>query len=110
MTLALVLRGEAPGTHHGGIVEQPVHEIQLMCPINAIPEKLELNINHLEVGQSVKAKDVPIPSGAKLLTDAELIVVHCVVPAAEAEAVAPSESAEPELIGRKPAEAEAEEE
>ena len=57
-----------------------------------------------QIDQSLTAGDVSLPSGVTLLTDPETIVVHCVKPM-DQEAV-PSEAgaAEPELIGRKPAE------
>lgn len=33
------LRGEAPGVKEGGILEQLVHEIKILCDVNLIPEK-----------------------------------------------------------------------
>ena len=87
----------------GGVVEHIKHEVKILCPVVSLPEKLELNINSLKLNQSLTLADLPLPAGAKLLTDPEDIIVHCVTPKAELEegAVAPVEPGEPEVIGRK---------
>lgn len=96
-------RGEAPGTTQGGIVEQLAHEIVIKCSVSSIPEKLEVNINSLELGQSLTAADLDLPSGAELITPADKIVVQCVEPQPdvdEEEAPIAVDTAEPEVIGR----------
>jgi large subunit ribosomal protein L25 len=100
--VAIVLRGEAVGSRAGGIIEHILHEVEIECPVSSLPDRLELNINTLEVGQSLHASDLPLPEGAKLLTDPERMVVHCVLPEAAPEEVpAVIEAGEPEVIGRK---------
>jgi large subunit ribosomal protein L25 len=104
ITLRVELKGTAPGTREGGVVEQLQHEIEIECPVVSIPDKLTLNINALMLGSEIRAKDVPLPEGAKLLIDPETIVVECHEPMAELEeaaAPAAAEAAEPEVIGRK---------
>lgn len=100
--LPVVLRGEAPGSRAGGMVEHVLHELEIECPVGSLPDRLELSIAGLDVDQALTAGDVPLPEGAKLLVDPGLMVVHCVVPveAAEAAPGAPG-AAEPEIIGRK---------
>ena len=109
VSLPLVMRGEAPGSHEGGITELVVHEIEIQCPASGIPEKIEVRVHELHVGHSVKASEIALPPGAKLLSDPDEIVVHCVGRVVEEEAEeAPSTegAAEPEVIGRKAAEEE----
>ena len=102
-TVALECRGEAPGTRTGGVVEQPLHELPIRCPANAITDKIEININALELGQSILVGDLQLPSGAETTVAADTVVVQCVERAvAEEEEAAPSGPAEPEVIGRKP--------
>jgi large subunit ribosomal protein L25 len=111
VTLPVELKGVAPGTKQGGIVQHLVHELEIECPAGAIPEKLFLSVNHLELGQSLLSGAIELPAGAKLLSDDDLVVAQCELPQAveepEAGAAAPG-AAEPELIGRKPAEGEEE--
>jgi len=47
-----------------------------------IPEGFEVSVEGLEEGQHVFAKDVPLPAGATLVSDPELLVVGIMVPAA----------------------------
>ncbi|NUQ63393.1 MAG: 50S ribosomal protein L25 [Pirellulales bacterium] len=101
--VAVELRGEAPGVKQGGIVEQPIHELDIECEVSSIPEKIEVNINHLELDQSITVADLKLPPTVRVLEDATAVVVQCNVPAEEAEPAegVPAEGAEPELIGRK---------
>lgn len=103
------LRGEAPGTKSGGIIEHVLHELEIDCPVSVIPDKFEVKINSLELGGSIFAKDIELPEGAKLLTDADAVVVQCVQPAAMIEEEIPAVSEEPEIIGKKPEEGEEQE-
>ena len=102
--VAVELRGQAAGVKEGGIVEHFVHEIEIECEALSIPDRIEVNVNDLTIGDSVTAGDLQLPSGAKLISDAEAVVVQCVEARAEEEgeeaAVAPG-AAEPEVIGRK---------
>ena len=102
VTLQVKVRGDAPGSHHGGVVEQSVRELEIECPANAIPEELTVSINELNLGDSIKAGQVELPAGATLTGDADAVVVACVEPSAEtAVDEEPSGDAEPEVIGRK---------
>ena len=104
VTLNIELRGEAPGVREGGVVNQLIHDVEISCPAGAIPDKLQVNINHLKLEDKITLAELQIPEGAKLLVeDLEAIVVECIVPqelpeeGAAAEAVA----GEPEVIGAK---------
>ena len=101
VTVPVELRGEAPGVREGGVVEHLVHEVEIECLATSIPEKMQVNINHLKLLETIMASQLTLPEGAKLLSDAEAMVVQCVEPAAEVEAEGVPESAEPEVIGRK---------
>jgi large subunit ribosomal protein L25 len=108
VTISVELRGDAPGTHHGGVVEQHLHEVDIECAATAIPDRLQLNINALDVGQSLTASVLELPTGARLLTDPDAVLASCSEPVEREEVLAapPAAEAEPEVIGRKPAEAE----
>jgi len=101
--ISVELRGEAPGVSEGGVVELLVREVGVECAVAEIPEKLELNINSLKLGESLTAAHLPLSEGADLLVKPETIVVQCIEPAIEAEGEEglPMEAAEPEVIGRK---------
>jgi large subunit ribosomal protein L25 len=95
------LRGTAVGVMEGGIIEHVLHEIDILCPAMAVPDKLTLNITDLHLNKSFYAKDVPLPEGATLITDEDALIVHCVPPHVDAEGGEPGGGAEPEVIGKK---------
>jgi large subunit ribosomal protein L25 len=109
------LKGIAPGVAAGGQLDQPLHSLYVECPALAVPDSIRVVINDLQLGQAIHVKDVKLPENVKALDDADAVVVHVIVkaaeaaaPAAEGEAVAAA--AEPEVITRKkPEEGEGEE-
>lgn len=105
VTVAVELRGEAPGTKEGGVLEHVRHQIELECRADSIPDSLTLSVNNLHVGDSLTAGDLELAGGATLLTDAELVIAQCVEAAAEPEegeeGVPGVGAVEPEVIGRK---------
>ena len=104
------LRGEAPGLKEGGVVEQLLHQVQIECEVTAIPEKLEVNINQLNLGESVSASELQLPGKAIILGEPDAVVVQCVLPAAlPEEEEGDMAEAEPEVIGRKAEEGEGDE-
>lgn len=108
VNVSVELRGQAAGAKEGGVVEHLVHEVDIDCEAVAIPEKLELNINDLQIGEQLTAADLPLPDGAKLISDPETVVAQCVESREEQEEEEPAaDSAEPEVIGRKPEDEEA---
>lgn len=111
VTVALELRGEAPGAKEGGAVKHQLHEIELECEAASVPEKIEVNINHLELGQAIHVADLAFPAGCAALTDSALLVVSCLeaIETSEGEGEqASADGSEPEIIGRKKEDAEEE--
>ena len=97
------LKGECPGQRAGGVVSLILHEIELECTADAVPEKIHVAVGKLQLGGTIKVHDLELPAGAKALADADEAVVTCVVPVDKAEEAATG-GVEPELIGRKAAE------
>jgi large subunit ribosomal protein L25 len=110
-TITVELRGTAIGVNEGGVIQHILHELDIECPAAKIPEKIVVVINDLHLGKAIHAGEVPLPEGAKMLTDAELVVVQCTAPHAELEVPAPGAEggAEPELIRKEKGEEGAEE-
>jgi large subunit ribosomal protein L25 len=118
VTVHITPVGEAIGVKRdGGILQHSLREVEIECLPDKIPDKVEVDIAKLEVGQSVHVRDLAFQEGIKLITDpGEVIltvtaaVVEEEAPAPEAEeevAVGPAEAAEPEVIkkGKKEEEA-----
>lgn len=101
VTVQVELRGEAPGLREGGVVEHVTHEVEIECAVNALPDKLVVNVNDLHLGQSIIASQLVLPQGATLLSDADAVIVHVIEPVEQLEEpeVPGAEGAEPEVIG-----------
>lgn len=103
VAVPLVLRGTPAGTVAGGVLQQIIKELQIECIVTDIPEQIRTNVAKLELNQSLHAKDIQLPEGAKLLMDAEAVVA--VVTEIKEEEVAPAVAgaeggAEPEVIAK----------
>jgi len=98
------LKGECPGQRAGGLLNLVLHEIELECTADAIPDHIHAQVGHLEVGQSIKVHDLKLPKGATPLIDGDETVVTCMLPTKKAEEAGAPGTAEPEIIGRKAAE------
>lgn len=107
ITVPVQIRGTAPGVNAGGVLDQPMHTLEIECLAINVPEAIRVSVNELQLEGVIHLKDVKLPEGVVAFADPESVVVQCVKPAEEAEA-APGEvaegPAEPEVIGRKAAE------
>jgi large subunit ribosomal protein L25 len=107
VSVPIELRGIAPGVTGGGLLDQPLHTLEVECLAIAVPESIRVNINELQIDQAIHVRELHLPEGVKALDDPDAVVVHVTAPKAEAEAAAEAAaSAEPEVIGRKAAEEE----
>src|SRR5882762_8299189 len=85
----------------GGVLDQVTREVEIEVLPENIPDRVELDVNALKIGDSLHVRDLSIPN-SKILTDADLTIATVVPPRAE-EVAAPTpeattEVAEPELI------------
>lgn len=104
VTVPLLLRGKLAATEEGGVVTQLVPALRIECLVTAIPEDVRFTIAALKIGESVKASQIQLPPGAKLLVDPETLVatVSLVTEAEVAEPVAAEAAAgEPEVLREK---------
>jgi large subunit ribosomal protein L25 len=111
VTVRVELRGIAPGVNAGGVLDQPLHELEIECLAISIPETIRVNIAELQMGGVIHVKDLTLPEGVTTDADPDAIVVHVTLPAAETEPGAIPEaggSAEPEVIGKAKEEEESE--
>ena len=91
----------------GGIVDFVTRDLELECLPADIPEKIAVDISHLELGKHLRVSDVKLGDKVKVLDAPELVIAHVVVPRAEVVAeAAPAEAVpvegeaatEPEVI------------
>lgn len=101
VTVPIELKGTATGTHEGGIVEEHADHLEIECKATDIPEKIVVSVKELHVGEALHAGDIELPSGVKLISSPELLMVTChlVAAAKTTEEVEEEIPAAPEVIG-----------
>jgi large subunit ribosomal protein L25 len=107
------LRGHAPGIADGGVLDQPIHVLNVECPVLEIPEHIRVNVDKLKIGDAIHVKELTLPPNVVAKTDPEAVVVivkaQKVEEAAPAAAVPVEGAAEPEVIKKPPKAEETEE-
>jgi large subunit ribosomal protein L25 len=114
----VTIQGIPQGVRDGGILQHVLHRVRISCLPKNIPDRIELNVETLEINKSIHVRDLSIPN-VKVLENESSTVVAVVPPTVlkEAEAVpgavvaeAEAAPAEPEVIakGKKPEEGEEE--
>jgi len=110
----LMAKGEAIGVkQEGGVLQHVMWEVEVECLPTNIPDKIDVDITNLKIGDTLSLKDVVFPEGVKILGDMESIVFNVEhVKTVEEVIAAPleGESTEPELIREKKEKEEGEEE
>ncbi|MFH1752834.1 MAG: 50S ribosomal protein L25 [Candidatus Omnitrophota bacterium] len=114
VNVPIVTKGVAEAvTKEDGTLEHVMWEIEVECLPTNIPEKIEVQVAELKIGDKVHVKDLVVPAGVKILTDPDLTVLSAEPPHVEevVEEVAPEgeEGTEPELIKKGKKEEEGEE-
>lgn len=101
---------QSPGVKRGGAVNIVTHTIQMMCPVENIPEAIEVDISGLDINHSKHISDVKLPPNVRTVAQGDITLVTVVPPsgyaeemkaAAEAAAAAAAAAAAP---GAAPAE------
>ncbi|GEP85252.1 50S ribosomal protein L25/general stress protein Ctc [Staphylococcus piscifermentans] len=100
------LVGEAVGAKEGGVVDQPLFNLEVTATPENIPEYLEAEISGLEIGDSLAVKDLNITGDFKIENEPESTVVTVTPPTqgpseAEIEEVesGDADTPEPEVVG-----------
>ena len=88
----------SPGLKTGGVLNTVRFELELMCPADSIPEKIEINLEGLVVGDSIKISSVNLPDGvSSTITDRDFTIATIAAPTVMSE-VSTEETAETEEI------------
>ena len=87
--VAIELIGDAMGVKdEGGILNQPLNELEIQCLPGDIPDLLELDISELAMGNSLNAGDIKLDDKFALVTQEDSVVVSVTQPMKEVEPVA----------------------
>ncbi|HOJ16028.1 MAG: 50S ribosomal protein L25 [Caldisericia bacterium] len=95
MSVPIYPIGEAKGVKVGGILEQVTFKIDLKAKPADIPDKLNVDISNLEIGDSIHVGDIGLSEEIELMTPLDTPVFTIVSPKAEEVVPTPTETAIP---------------
>jgi large subunit ribosomal protein L25 len=106
---------DAPGVREGGVLSQPLRELQVSALPLEVPEHIDLDVSHMATGDTLRVEDIKVAEGVTLLDDPETVVATVTAPTREILPEEVEEAEEGELAegeaaegAEAPAEAEAE--
>jgi large subunit ribosomal protein L25 len=103
VNVALEVAKKPMGIKMGGIMQRRLREIEVECLPTEIPDKIEIDAESIQIGQSFHVSDLAEIEGVKIVTDPAEVILSVTAPVVE-EAPAEeeeAEAAEPELVKGK---------
>lgn len=76
-TVRVVVAVQTRGKPKTGIVDTLMAKLEVECVVTAIPDRITLVVREMNIGDTVKAGQVPLPEGVTLVTDPEALVLMC---------------------------------
>ncbi|WP_210367663.1 50S ribosomal protein L25/general stress protein Ctc [Bacillus sp. REN3] len=83
-TVRIDLVGDSAGVRDGGVLQQPVHEINITGTPGSIPEAIELDITDLKVGENLMVSDIK-PENYEINDDESTVIASILPPKVEEE-------------------------
>ena len=111
----VINQDKSPGIKRGGALNLVMHAIELYAPAEAIPDSITIDLNGLDIGDSVHISSIQLPEGCKPVDTRGDFTIATVVPptvyveeaptaaAVAATAAAPAAGASAPAAGAAPA-------
>jgi large subunit ribosomal protein L25 len=103
LEVPIQFHGSPVGVKEGGVLQTLLHKLEVECFPNDIPQRIDINIQGLKLGDAIHVKDLKLENLTILNPENEEIVA-VTHPKAEKEAAAETTeaaaAAEPEVIGK----------
>jgi large subunit ribosomal protein L25 len=96
VTVHLIGGEDAPGVREGGVLSQPLREINVEALPLEVPEHVDLDVSQMDIGGTLRVADVDVPDGVTLLDDPETVVATVTAPTRVIEPEVEEELAEGE--------------
>ena len=73
--VTIQLKGNPIGVREGGILEFPLHEIEVECLPKDLPERLELDIAGLGVNHAIHVRDLTLSDKVRVISSMDQVIV-----------------------------------
>lgn len=74
------------GVKRGGYFNTIRRFLTILCPVENLPRKIEIDTINMPIGSSIKAKEAVLPKGAKLVDNPEFVIASIVGKKGKADA------------------------
>lgn len=102
VTVSIILIGEPVASEEGGVLTQQMREVKILCTPRLIPEKIEVDVSNLQLGDAIHVSDIKVEEGVEIHADMDAIVASFVfVKEPELEPTPEEEIVEPTLVGEE---------
>lgn len=99
--------GQSRGVVEGGILDQMLYELEIECLALEVPERIDVDVTELGIGDSVHVSDLKLDANLTIITDPERVVVAVHAPRVVSLEPEVSETpTEPEIAGKEGSEEE----
>jgi large subunit ribosomal protein L25 len=93
--------GKPKGVEKGGLEDIIHHELPVEVLPDKIVEHIEVDVSQVDLGESLRVKDIQLPEGIKVTLDPEEVIMTIIAPRVSEEVVEEvTEEEEPEVIGK----------
>lgn len=79
VAVPLEFKGTAKGAEGGGIIHAHMDHLEVSCKVTDIPESIVVSVKDLNIGETIRSRDIHLPENVKLVSDPEMLVVSCSV-------------------------------
>ena len=88
-------QGISVGIKRGGILNIVRHEVEFTCPVESIPDFIDVDMAEVDIGHSVHISAVKLPEGLKQTIDRDFTIATIVSPGGAIEEAAPAAAETP---------------
>lgn len=85
VTVPIKLVGKAEGLVLGGVLEWEKREVEIKALPEDVPDCIEVDVTHLNIGHSIHLSDIKLPENVHLAEDSKISVVTMLAPRTEVE-------------------------
>ena len=82
----LLFTGKPEGVKNGGVIQTLSNEIKIECLPTNIPNIIEINISDLNIGDTLRVKDIKPMDGIEILSNPESTIISVLAPRLVVEA------------------------
>jgi len=72
--VTIQLKGNPIGVREGGVLEFPLHEVEVECLPKDLPERIELDISSLGTNQSIHVRNLALGDNVRVITGSDQVI------------------------------------